>query len=82
MRNAPCKRCLGSFYEKDIYTIQQFQYRKEPPYTWSLEFFSGIGVTEWDSLCKECMKTYAKESKDMWTQQIKHSIPSRIGDKR
>ena len=38
MKNAQCKRCLNKFKEKDIYTIQQFQYRKSPSYDWTKKF--------------------------------------------
>ena len=39
MKNAQCKKCLKKFFEKEIYTIQQFQYREKPPYKWSLDYF-------------------------------------------
>ncbi len=66
MKNAQCKKCLNKFSEKDIYTIQQFQYRKEPTYKWSLEFFKKSGINEWDSFCETCIMFYSKESKDAW----------------
>ena len=66
MKNAQCKKCLNKFSEKDIYTIQQFQYRKEPTYTWSLEFFKKLEITEWDSFCEKCIMNYSKESKEAW----------------
>jgi len=66
MKNAQCKKCLNKFYEKDVYTIQQFQYRKEPTYKWSLEFFKKIGIGEWDSFCEECIRFHFKKSKDIW----------------
>ena len=44
MKNAQCKKCLNKFLEKDIYTIQQFQYRKEPTYKWSIDFFKKLGI--------------------------------------
>ena len=66
MKNALCKKCLNKFYEKDIYTIQQFQYRKEPPYEWTLEFFKELEITEWDSFCEKCIMDYSKESKEYW----------------
>lgn len=62
MRNAQCKRCLNMFYEKEIYTIQQFQYRKEPSYEWSRVFFEKLGISEWDSFCEKCMSFHADES--------------------
>ena len=66
MKNAQCKKCLNKFYEKEIYTIQQFQYRKEPTYKWSLEFFEGLGIDEWDSFCEKCITFYSDKSKDTW----------------
>ena len=66
MKNAQCKKCLNKFHEKDIYTIQQFQYRKKPSYDWSLEFFKKIGIVEWDSFCEECIMFYSKKSNNAW----------------
>ena len=66
MKNAQGKKCLNKFYEKDIYTIQQFQYRKKPTYKWSLEFFKKIGIDEWDSFCEKCIMFYSKKSNDIW----------------
>ncbi len=66
MKNAQCKKCLNKFFEKDIYTIQQFQYRKEPTYSWSLEFFEKLGINEWDSFCEKCIMIYSKKSNDAW----------------
>ena len=66
MKNAQCKKCLNKFYEKEIYTIQQFQYRKEPPYQWSVKYFQSQGITEWDSFCEQCMAVYSKESSEEW----------------
>ncbi len=68
MRNAQCKKCLNKFYEKEIYTIQQFQYRKEPTYTWSVKFFEELGISEWDSFCEECILFYSKESERKWKE--------------
>ena len=68
MKNAQCKKCLNKFQEKDIYTIQQFQYRKEPPYKWSLDFFKKLNIDEWDSFCESCLMSYSKESKDIWEE--------------
>jgi len=62
------KKCLNKFFEKEIYTIQQFQYRKEPPYKWSVKFFEKLGITEWDSFCEECILSYAKESEIKWKE--------------
>lgn len=39
MKNAQCKKCQNKFQEKDIYTIQQFQYRKQSSYDWSVNYF-------------------------------------------
>ena len=68
MKNAQCKRCLNKFHKKEIYTIQQFQYRKEPSYTWSTKFFEKLGITEWDSFCEKCMSAYSKESEKKWNE--------------
>jgi len=66
MKNAQCKKCLNKFFEKDIYTIQQFQYRKKPTYKWTLEFFKKLGIDEWDSFCEKCIRFYSKKSNDTW----------------
>ena len=70
MKNAQCKKCLNKFFEKDIYTIQQFQYRDKPPYKWSLEYFKKLNIGEWDSFCEKCLLEYSKESLDAWKAQI------------
>ena len=69
MKSAQCKNCLKKFYQKDIYTIQQFQYRKEPPYGWSLTYFKKLGIGEWDSLCEQCIMGYSKQSYEFWKNQ-------------
>ncbi|MDC4230799.1 MAG: hypothetical protein M8319_00515 [Nitrosopumilus sp.] len=66
MKNAQCKKCLNKFLEKNIYTIQQFQYRKSPTYKWSLEFFEKLGIGEWDSFCENCIMFYSKKSEEFW----------------
>ena len=66
MKNAQCKKCLNKFYEKEIYTIQQFQYRKEPTYEWSRVFFKKLEIGEWDSFCEKCITGYSNESKKAW----------------
>jgi len=66
MKNVQCKKCLKKFFEKDIYTIQQFQYRKKPTYKWSLKFFEKLGIDEWDSFCEKCIMNYSKKSNDVW----------------
>ncbi|MBT4973373.1 MAG: hypothetical protein HOM82_03900 [Thaumarchaeota archaeon] len=68
MKNAQCKKCLNKFYEKEIYTIQQFQYREEPTYQWSLKYFKKLGIGEWDSFCESCLKLYGKNSNDEWNE--------------
>ena len=68
MRNARCKQCLNKFYEKEIYTIQQFQYRKDPPYKWSQLFFEKLGIDEWDSFCEKCMAFQADKSMKAWKE--------------
>ena len=66
MKNAQCKKCLKKFQQKDIFTIQQFQYRKIPTYKWSLDFFKKLEIDEWDSFCENCMIEYSKKSKAEW----------------
>lgn len=66
MKDAQCKKCLNNFKEKEIYTIQQFQYRKIPTYKWSLNFFENIGIDEWDSFCEKCVNNLAKISSESW----------------
>lgn len=66
MKNAECKKCLNKFQQKDIYTIQQFQYRKIPTYKWSLNFFKKLEINEWDSFCEKCMIEYSEKSKEGW----------------
>ena len=68
MKNAQCKKCLKKFNEKDIYTIQQFQYRKEPSYKWSLEYFKKSNIGEWDSFCENCIRQHADESIKAWEE--------------
>jgi len=68
MKNAQCKKCLNKFFEKEIYNIQQFQYRKEPTYKWSVKFFEKLGITECDSFCEECILSYGKESEIKWKE--------------
>lgn len=68
MKNAQCKKCLNKFYEKEIYTIQQFQYREEPNYKWSLEFFKKLNIDEWDSFCEKCLMEYSEKSKKTWNE--------------
>ena len=66
MKNAQCKKCLKKFQQKEIFTIQQFQYRKIPTYMWSLDFFKKLEIDEWDSFCENCMIEYSKKSKTEW----------------
>lgn len=66
MKNAQCKKCQKKFKEKDIYTIQQFQYRKEPSYDWSIDYFKKLKIGKWDSFCENCIKQYAEKSKSVW----------------
>ena len=68
MKNTQCKRCGKKFREKDIYTIQQLQYRQNPSYEWSKEFLSAE-VGEWDSLCEICAKHYADISLNAWQKK-------------
>jgi hypothetical protein len=66
MKSVQCKRCLNKFREKEIYTIQQFQYRKDPSYEWTKEFFDMLKIVEWDSFCEDCMKYYSDISNNVW----------------
>ena len=59
---------MNKFYEKEIYTIQQFQYRKQPSYEWSVNFFEKLDISEWDSFCEKCISYYAKESEKKWKE--------------
>jgi len=68
MKNAQCKKCLNKFHQKEIYTIQQFQYRKVPSYEWSVKYFKKLGITEWDSFCETCVSEYSKESEKKWNE--------------
>lgn len=65
-KNAQCKRCLNKFKEKEIFTIQQFQYRKLPTYEWTREFFNLLEIGEWDSFCENCMLYCGKISHAVW----------------
>ena len=66
IKNAQCTKCSKMFRVKDIYTIQQFQYRQEPNYEWTKEFLKGMKIGEWDSLCEKCIRYYAEISFDSW----------------
>jgi len=60
---------LNNFHQKDIYTIQQFQYKKEPNYQWTLEFFEQLKIGEWDSFCEKCIKEYSNQLDNAWNDQ-------------
>ena len=66
MKDVQCKKCLNKFLKKNIYTIQQFQYRKNPSYKWSLNYFKKLKIDEWDSFCEKCIMNYSKESQKVW----------------
>jgi len=68
-KNAQCKRCLKNFYQKEIYTIQQFQYKEKPEYKWTLNFLKKLGINEWDSFCEKCVMVYSKELDNAWNNQ-------------
>ena len=68
-KNVQCKKCLNKFYQKEIYTIQQFQYKKQPKYKWTLKFFNELEIDEWDSFCEECIMMYSKKLDDAWQNQ-------------
>jgi hypothetical protein len=65
-KNAQCKKCLNNFYQKDIYTIQQFQYKEEPKYKWSVNFFKKLEIDEWDSFCEGCIRFYSRKLDHAW----------------
>ncbi|MFL2906615.1 MAG: hypothetical protein ACJZ2C_03805 [Nitrosopumilus sp.] len=60
---------MKKFYQKDIYTIQQFQYKKEPNYQWTLKFFNKLKIGEWDSFCEKCLKEYSDQLDKAWNSQ-------------
>ena len=68
-KNIQCKKCLNKFYKKEIYTIQQFQYKKQPKYEWTLKFFKELQIDEWDSFCENCIKEHSKELDNAWKNQ-------------
>ena len=68
-KNAKCNKCLKKFRQKDIYTIQQFQYKKEPNYQWTLKFFNKLKIGEWDSFCEKCVKEYSDQLNKDWNNQ-------------
>jgi len=68
-KNIQCKECLNKFYQKEINTIQQFQYKEEPKYRWTLGFFKKLKIDEWDSFCEECIMIYSKKLDDAWNKQ-------------
>ena len=68
-KNAKCNKCLKKFYQKDIYTIKQFQYKKEPNYQWTLKFFNKLKIGEWDSFCEKCLKEYSDQLDKAWNSQ-------------
>lgn len=55
---------MKKFHKKEIYTIQQFQYRKTPPYQWTIDFFKSQDIDEWDSFCEGCIMYLKKTSED------------------
>jgi len=68
-KNVQCKKCLNKFHQKEIYTIQQFQYKKQPKYEWTLKIFNQLQIDEWDSFCEECIMMYSKKLDDAWQNQ-------------
>ena len=68
-KNTQCKKCLNKFYQKEIYTIQQFQYKEQPKYKWTLNFFSNLEINEWDSFCENCIKEYSNKLDNAWNNQ-------------
>ena len=68
-KNVQCKKCLNKFHQKEIYTIQQFQYKKQPKYEWTLKFFNQLQIDEWDSFCEECIMMYSKKLDEAWQNQ-------------
>ena len=68
-KNVECKKCSNKFHQKEIYTIQQFQYKKEPNYQWTLKFFNKLKIGEWDSFCEKCIKQYSEQLDIAWNNQ-------------
>ena len=68
-KKVECKKCLNRFYQKEIYTIQQFQYKEQPNYKWTLVFFKKLEITEWDSFCENCIREYLKKLDNAWNSQ-------------
>ena len=68
-KNVQCKKCLNKFYQKEIYTIQQFQYKEQPNYKWTLVFFKKLEITERDSFCENCIREYSKKLDNVWNSQ-------------
>ena len=68
-KNAECKKCLNKFYQKEIYTIQQFQYKEQPEYKWTLNFLKKLGITEWDSFCEKCIMIYSIDLDYAWDNE-------------
>ena len=68
-KNAKCNKCLKKFHQKDIYTIQQFQYKEEPNYQWTLKFFNKLKIGEWDSFCEKCVKEHSDQLDKAWNNQ-------------
>ena len=56
-----CKKCSNQFHQKNIYTIQQFQYRKKPTYDLTISYFKKLKINEWDPFCEGCMMEYSKD---------------------
>ena len=65
-KNVQCKKCLNKFHQKEIYTIQQFQYKDQPKYKWTLNFFKKLRINEWDSFCEKCITLHSKELDNAW----------------
>ena len=52
----------------DFLRRQQFQYREEPTYKWSLGYFKKLEIGEWDSFCEKCLMEYSKKSSEIWNE--------------
>ncbi|HJM79891.1 MAG TPA: hypothetical protein QF656_05100 [Nitrosopumilus sp.] len=68
-KNVECKKCSNKFHQKEIYTIQQFQYKKEPDYKWILNFLKKFNLDEWDSFCEKCIKDYSEKVDNAWNNE-------------
>lgn len=60
---------MKKFREKEIYTIQQYQYKEKIPYEWVLKYFKKLSVGEWDSFCDNYLTIHDKELVRAWRNE-------------